>query len=202
MAARFLYALLLALLPSLADAAERAASDAQSRADELRFAPAVTRGASLREMIGASFRSAARRRPEWVQDTPSVDLHAEERSLGDDSWQLVLQQERRDGAKLLTFRYPLAPQGPVQAYAGAGLNRVVYYAEDDYGFTRFSRRSRHSSLGAAAEIGAELDLGRELRLGADLRWAEMDARAVALHSEGLLVAADQLVLGVSMGWRF
>ena len=113
-----------------------------------------------------------------------------------------MQQERRDGAELLTLRVPLVDSGAVRTYAGAGLNQSRYYAADDYGFTRFNRRNRQRSLGAAAELGAEFAIGQRLRVGADLRWMELDERAVALHSDGRLIAADPLMLGVSLGCRF
>ena len=71
--------------------------------------------------------------------------------------QLVMQQDRRDGADLLTLRYPLAARGALRTYAGAGLNRAAYFADDAGAPSRMlTRRNRHRSLGAAAEVGAEL----------------------------------------------
>jgi hypothetical protein len=158
--------------------------------------------AALAEMLSKAFRPHSRRKPEWVQRKPEMELDAELHSIGRESWQLVLQQERRDGAELLTFRLPLADSGALRSYAGAGLNQSRYYRADDFGFTRFSRRNRQRSLGAAAEVGAEFAIGKNVRIGADLRWIELDDRAVALQSEGRLVSADPLMLGLSLGCRF
>ena len=97
------------------------------------------------------------------------------RAPGDDSAQLVLQQDRRDGADLLTLRYPLAERGPLRTYAGAGLNQAVYF-EDGGEPAIMSRRNRDRSLGAAAELGAELRLSERLLLQADLRWADSTSR--------------------------
>lgn len=111
--------------------------------------------AALAELLAKAFRPHSRRKPEWVQRQPEVELDAELHSIGRESWQLVLQQERRDGAELLTLRLPLADSGALRTYAGA-----------------------------------------------DLRWIELGDRAVALQSEGGLVSADPLMLGLSLGCRF
>lgn len=183
------------------------AGPATAGGDPKAAAPAAAAGpaalqATLTQRLAKAFRSQSRRRPDWVHDRPEVELDAELRSIGRDAWRLVLQQERRDGAEMLTLRVPLVDSGAVRTYAGAGLNQSRYYAADDYGFTRFNRRNRQRSLGAAAELGAEFSIGQRLRVGADLRWMELDDRAVALHSDGRLIAADPLMLGVSLGCRF
>ena len=77
---------------------------------------------------------------------------------------LVLQRERSDGAELLTVRVPIAEFKSVLAYAGAGLNRTVYFAETSTGETFTTGHGRQRSIGAAAELGAthyQLDDGWE-----------------------------------------
>jgi outer membrane protein W len=142
-----------------------------------------------------------RDRPQWLveqsqaaidPDAPAVDTVA----------QLVVQQDRRDGAELLTVRYPLAARGALRAYAGAGLNRAVYFGGEDVEPTMLTRRNRQSSLGAAAEVGAELQLSRQLMVSADLRWADLDDDAVLLRADDGYVGADAVAVGVSVGWRF
>jgi outer membrane protein W len=142
-----------------------------------------------------------RDRPQWLveqsqaaidPDAPAVDAVA----------QLVVQQDRRDGAELLTVRYPLAERGALRAYAGAGLNRAVYFGGEDGEPTMLTRRNRQSSLGAAAEVGAELQLSRQLMVSADLRWADLDDDAVLLRADDGYVGADAVAVGVSVGWRF
>ncbi|HET9693896.1 MAG TPA: hypothetical protein VFP48_05900, partial [Steroidobacteraceae bacterium] len=68
--------------------------------------------------------------------------------------------------------------------------------------TRFSKRNRSTSMGMAAELGAELQFSERVRVNADLRWADLDGRARALRAEQGPVAADALMLGVSVGYRF
>ena len=156
--------------------------------------------ARIQDFLKHQFRAVRRKRPDWIleqsHDTVDPQTHP-----GDDSAQLVLQQDRRDGADLLTLRYPLAEQGALRAYAGAGLNQAVYF-EDGGEPAIMSRRNRARSLGAAAELGAEFRLSERLLLQADLRWADLDEQAALLRSEDGLVGADAVSLGVSIGWRF
>jgi OmpW family len=156
--------------------------------------------ARLQDFLKHQFRAVRRKRPDWIveqsHDTVDPQTHP-----GDDSAQLVLQQDRRDGADLLTLRYPLAEHGALRAYAGAGLNQAVYF-QDDGEPAIMSGRNRARSLGAAAELGAEFRLSERLLLQADLRWADLDEQAALLRSEDGLVGADAVSLGVSIGWRF
>ena len=117
---------------------------------------------------------------------------------------LVLQQDRADGTDLLTARYTLHEGGMLRTYAGAGLNRARYFHDvpGEPGPTRLSRRNSNMSMGAAAELGAELQFSERVRLNADLRWADLDGRARALSSELGPVAADSVMLGVTVGYRF
>ncbi len=156
--------------------------------------------ARFQEFLKHQFDSVRRKRPDWIveqsHDTVDPQTHP-----GDDSAQLVLQQDRRDGADLLTLRYPLAEYGALRAYAGAGLNQAVYF-EDGGEPAIMSRRNRARSLCAAAELGAEYRLSERLLLQADLRWADLDEQAALLRSEDGLVGADAVSLGVSIGWHF
>jgi hypothetical protein len=156
--------------------------------------------ARIQEFLKHQFSAVRRKHPDWIveQSHDTVDPQAHP---GDDSAQLVLQQDRRDGADLLTLRYPLAEHGALRAYAGAGLNQAVYF-EDGGEPAIMSRRNRARSLGAAAELGAEFRLSERLLLQADLRWADLDEQAALLRSEDGLVGADAVSLGVSIGWHF
>jgi hypothetical protein len=155
----------------------------------------------LHELLARTLTVVRRDRPQWLveqshaaidPDTPAADTVA----------QLVVQQDRRDGAELLTVRYPLAERGPLRTYAGAGLNRAVYFGDNDGVPMMLTRRNRQSSLGVAAEVGAELQVSRQLMVSADLRWADLDDDAVLLRADDGYVGADPLAVGVSVGWRF
>ncbi len=118
---------------------------------------------------------------------------------------VVLQEDRPDGTELVTARYTMRDQGALRTYVGAGVNRAQYFhdaGDDDPGPTLFNRRNRHTSFGVAAELGAELHVTRRVLLSADLRWADLDARAEALRAEHGPVAADSLLLGLVVGYRF
>lgn len=155
----------------------------------------------LHEILGRDLRVATRDEPDWIRDVSHEDYDPEAQPGGDDL-QLVIQKERRDGADLLTLRYPLAERGAVRAYAGAGLNRAVYFAEDPDGPALLRHSKRHRSYGPAAEVGAELRVNGELMVNAELRWAEIDGDAILLRSEDGLVGVDPVTVGVSLGWRF
>ena len=156
--------------------------------------------ARIQEFLKHQFSALRRKHPDWIVEQ-SHDTVDPQTNPGDDSAQLVLQQDRRDGADLLTLRYPLAEHGALRAYAGAGLNQAVYF-EDGGEPAIMSRRNRARSLGAAAELGAEFRLSERLLLQADLRWADLDEQAALLRSEDGLVGADAVSLGVSIGWHF
>jgi len=156
--------------------------------------------ARIQELLKHQFSVVRRKRPDWIVEQSHDSIDPQARPVYD-SAQLVLQQDRRDGADLLTLRYPLADHGTMRAYAGAGLNQAVYF-EDSGEPAIMSRRNRDRSLGAAAELGAELRLSERLVLQADLRWADLDRQAALLRSEDALVGAAALSLGVSVGWHF
>jgi hypothetical protein len=174
-----------------------AAEGTRDESAEVAQASSVVR---IHEFLKQQFSAVRRKRPDWLveqsHDTVDPQTHP-----GEDSAQLVLQQDRRDGADLLTLRYPLAELGALRTYAGAGLNQAVYF-EDGSEPAIMSRRNRARSLGAAVEIGAELRLSERLLLQADLRWADLDEQAALLRSEDGLVGADAVSLGVSIGWHF
>jgi outer membrane protein W len=155
----------------------------------------------LQELFARTLTFVRRDRPQWLveQSQAAIDPDAAET---DAVAQLVVQQDRRDGAELLTVRYPLSERGSLRTYAGAGLNRAVYFGEDDGVPMMLTRRNRQSSLGAAAEVGAELQVSRQLMVSADLRWADLHDDAVLLRADDGYVGADPVSVGVSVGWRF
>jgi len=155
----------------------------------------------LHELLARTLTVVRRDRPQWLveQSQAAIDPDA---PAADTVAQLVVQQDRRDGAELLTVRYPLVERGALRTYAGAGLNRAVYFGDNDGVPMMLTRRNRQSSLGAAAEVGAELQLSRQLMVSADVRWADLDDDAVLLRADEGYVGADPLAVGVSVGWRF
>jgi hypothetical protein len=138
--------------------------------------------------------------PQWLSRPSSSPVDSPPQRS--DQVLLVAQRERNDGAEMLTLRFPVAELGPVLAYAGAGLNRTVYFAETEFGETFTTGHGRNRSLGAAAELGAEWHVTDRLAMSADLRWIDLASDAGLLRSGQSLVAADPLALGVSLGWRF
>jgi hypothetical protein len=155
----------------------------------------------LHEPLARTLTFVRRDRPHWIVEQSQAALDPDAPAM-DTVAQLVVQQDRRDGADLLTVRYPLAERGALRTYAGAGLNRAVYYGDDDGAPMMLTRRNRQSSLGAAAEVGAELQVSRRLMLSADLRWADLHEDAILLRADDGYVGADSLAVGVSVGWRF
>lgn len=116
---------------------------------------------------------------------------------------VVLQEDRADGTDMVTLRYGLGRQGPLRAYAGAGLNHAQYYADEDAaGPSLMTRRNRHAAVSPAAELGAELALNERVSVNADVRWAGLEQRADLLHGAYGPVAADPVTLGVTVGYRF
>lgn len=154
----------------------------------------------IQEFLGYQLTLVRRKRPDWIVEQSHDEIDPQS-DAGDGSAQLVLQQDRRDGADLLTLRYPLAERGAVRAYAGAGLSQTVYFV-DGAEPAIMSGRNRDRSLGVAAELGAELRLSERLLLQADLRWADIDGQAALLRSGDGLVGADAVSLGISVGWHF
>jgi OmpW family len=155
----------------------------------------------LHELLARTLTMVRGDRPQWLieQSHDALDPHA---STGDGVAQLVVQQDRRDGADMLTLRYPLLSRGMLHTYAGAGLNRAQYFADDADGPVMLTRRNRESSLGAAAEVGAEFQFSREFLLSADLRWADLNDDAVLLRADEGFVGADPVSVGLSVAWRF
>ena len=155
----------------------------------------------LHELLARTLTVVRRDRPQWLLEQ-SHDFFDPAAATPDAVAQLVVQQDRRDGADLLTVRYPLLSHGTWRTYAGAGLNQAVYFGDDTGGPVMLTRRNRQRSLGAAAELGAELQLSSRLLVNADLRWADFDQQAVLLRAGEGYVGADPLSVGVSVGWRF
>jgi hypothetical protein len=156
--------------------------------------------AALAACAACSIAAAEDSGPDWLLKQPRSPLDAGMQSAGEPL--LVLQRERTDGAELLTVRVPIAEFKSILAYAGAGLNRTVYFAETSTGETFTTGHGRHRSLGAAAELGAEWRVTERFAMAADLRWIDIASDASLLRSGQSLVAADPLSLGVSLGWRF
>lgn len=140
-------------------------------------------------------------RPEWLLERSHDDMDPEP-APGDDGFQLVVQEDRRDGADLLTLRYPVVEAGALRTYAGVGLNQAVYFAESGVTPRLNGRGNRHRSMGGAAEFGAELRFSERVNLTADVRWIEIDEQADMIKSDAGLVGADPVSYGVSIGWRF
>jgi len=138
--------------------------------------------------------------PDWLSRPSRSPVDAKVQAA--DEVLLVMQRERSDGAELLTLRVPLAEFGPVFAYAGAGLNRSVYFTQSSAGETFTTGHGSHRSLGPAAELGARWRLNERLAMSADLRWIDLASNASLLRSGESLVAADPVSLGLSLGWRF
>jgi hypothetical protein len=116
---------------------------------------------------------------------------------------IVLQEDRPNGMDLVTVRYPIAEQGALRTYAGAGLNHAQYVMDGtEAGSTLLTRRNPRRAVGPAAELGAELALNDRVSVNADLRWADLDERENLLQSAYGPVAADPVTVGFSVGYRF
>jgi len=141
--------------------------------------------------------------PDWLKRRSGVAPFVGNDRVDDGGMKLVVQQDRPDGADLMTVRYVLGNPGSLQAYAGAGISRTRYFdALTDLGPTLLIPRNGHSAVGAAAEAGAELRLSEQLRLSADLRWADLHDDAGALRAAYGPVVADPVALGLNVGYRF
>ena len=141
--------------------------------------------------------------PDWLRLRSGLDPFDDSDYVDDEGATLVVQEDRADGADLLTIRFFRRDLGPLQTYAGAGINRTQYF--DDLtgrGPALMNNRNRHSNVGAAAEAGAELRISERLRLSADVRWADLHENASALRSVYGPVVADPLTFGVNIGYRF
>jgi len=154
----------------------------------------------VRDLFDPPSPKARRSGPDWIRRV-SAALNERQSAAGDD-WHVALQRERFDGADLLTVRYPLADLGPLQTYAGAGVNRAVYFADGNNEPTVLSRRNRQRSLGAAAELGAEFHWSEHILMRADLRWIDLASDASILSDGEALIGADPVAVGLSVGWRF
>jgi hypothetical protein len=140
--------------------------------------------------------------PDWLQHQSRDDL-VQPSSAARGSTYVALQEARPDGTDLLTVRYSFDAEGPLRAYAGAGLSHAQYYFDgSEAGHALLSRQQRRTDLGPAAELGAELALSERVHINADLRWADLDERASVLRGDSGPVAADPLAVGVTVGYRF
>jgi len=155
---------------------------------------------ALAELLDTPTARARRSGPDWVKRISAAIF--ERQDSASDDWHVALQRDRTDGAEMLTIRHPLPAFGPVETYAGAGVNRAVYFAESNLEPTVLSNHNRRRTLGAAAELGAELHLNDRLIMRADLRWIDLADDANMLRDDDALVGADPVALGVSVGWRF
>jgi hypothetical protein len=141
--------------------------------------------------------------PDWLHHQSRQDRVSTLPARDAGAAYVVLQEDRADGTDLVTLRYGLGRQGPLRAYAGAGLNHAQYYVDEDAaGPSLLTRRNRHAAVGPAAELGAELALNDRVSVNADVRWADLDERADLLRGSYGPVAADPVTLGVTVGYRF
>jgi len=141
--------------------------------------------------------------PDWLHHQTRQDRASTLPARDAGAAYVVLQEDRPDGTDLVTLRYGLGRQGPLRAYAGAGLNHAQYYVDDAAaGPSLLTRRNRHAAVGPAAELGAELALNERVSVNADVRWADLDQRADLLRGSFGPVAADPVTLGVTVGYRF
>jgi hypothetical protein len=141
--------------------------------------------------------------PDWLHHQSRQDRASTLPAREAGAAYVVLQEDRVDGTDMVTLRYGLGRQGPLRAYAGAGLNHAQYYVDDDAaGPSLLTRRNRHAAVGPAAELGAELALNDRVSVNADVRWADLDERADLLRGSYGPVAADPVTLGVTVGYRF
>jgi hypothetical protein len=155
----------------------------------------------LQALLASHLKPIERDRPDWLLEQ-SEDEFDPYPHPGADAAQLVLQQDRRDGADLLTVRHPLLFRGALRAYAGAGINRTTYFSSPEDEPMWLTRRNRHDDYGAAAEVGAELRLSEQVLVSADMRWADLDEAAVLLRTGRGPVGADPVTVGLAIGWRF
>lgn len=154
----------------------------------------------VRDLFDPPAPKAERSGPDWIRRISAA--LGERQAAADDDWHVALQRERGDGADLLTVRYPLLDLGPLQTYAGAGVNRAVYFAAGNDEPTVLSRRNRQRSLGAAAELGAEFHWSEHVLMRADVRWIDLASDASILSDGEALIGADPVAVGLSVGWRF
>ena len=141
--------------------------------------------------------------PDWLRRRSGFDPFDDSGYVDDEGATLVVQEDRADGADLLTIRFLRGELGSLQTYAGAGVNRTQYFDDlADRGPALMNSRNRHSNVGAAAEAGAELRISERLLLSADVRWADLHDNASALRSIYGPVVADPLTFGVNIGYRF
>jgi len=155
---------------------------------------------ALVELLDSTTTRARRGGPDWVRQIS--DAIFDRQGSTSDDWHIAMRRDRTDGAEMLTVRHPLPALGPVETYAGAGVNRSVYYAESDLEPTVLGNHNHRSTMGAAAELGAELRLNDRLMMRADLRWIDLAHDANMPRDGSSLVGADPVALGVSVGWRF
>jgi len=183
----------------LALAANAAVADVATTEPNNQATPAG--GSVLHELLARQLSFVRRNAPAWVREQ-SRDPGDEDDSLPGDSLHVAIQKDRPDGLDMLTVRYPLLGRGAFRTYAGAGVNRTVFYTRDDAAPELLVHRHRSRSVGAAAEVGAEFRPSERVLVSADVRWAGMGADAARVARDGLLLAADSVSVGVSLGWRF
>lgn len=180
-----------------------AATTAVADGDAVRSSTgAALPGYSVRQdLLGRPLSFVRRNAPAWIREQSSDPADDDDTAPGD-SLHLAIQTDRQDGLDMVTVRYPLLGRGALRAYAGAGVNRSIYYARDEAAPELISHRHRSRSVGAAAELGAEFRPSERLLVSADLRWAALQDDAARVSHDDQLLAADPVSLGVTLGWRF
>lgn len=114
---------------------------------------------------------------------------------------LALQVDRLDGTDQLTVRQAFQTVGNMHLYAGAGLGRAKYLDDDVLAKPLPRRRARHE-LAAAVEVGAQAQLGTQLSLDASVRWLDLGPDVTLLKSDYGPMQASEVLLGVTVGYRF
>ena len=61
---------------------------------------------------------------------------------------------------------------------------------------------RQRAVGGATEIGVDFRVNEHAHVDAELRWIDIDRDAIAIRTRPGPVAADPVMLGVSLRWRF
>lgn len=102
----------------------------------------------------------------------------------------------------LSLQYDFAPDAPVSAFAGLGVNYTWTYSESTYGPVSGARVSLGNSWGLAAQVGGRVRLGDKTDLVVEARWIDIDAD-VKLNGAKIGTAnVDPMVYGLYVSRRF
>ena len=143
----------------------------------------------------------SRNSPDWLMHEAGSKPLVITRQPEPRSRYLALQVDRLDGTDQLTVRQALETIGNLHLYAGAGLGRAKYLDDGVFDKPLPRRRARHE-LAAAAEIGAQAQLGTQLALDASVRWLDLGGDVSLLKSDYGPMKASDVMLGITVGYRF